>query len=334
MRSLPSLTGEYREKTAIVDLTVDELRRTLETHDGGTRLPFSQRVDPAMLTTLIRLARPRHWIKNVFVLLPVPFALAAGAHFAPVVFLLGLGGFCLINSAVYTLNDLFDAEADRQHPTKCRRPIAAGDVSARTAIMQGAVLSIAGLGFCLAPGESLTLMPLVLAYVVINVAYNLGAKHVALLDVFLLASGFVLRVLVGCALVSAYPSSWLLLCTSTLALFLGFAKRLADLAEGLDHNHRPSLRGYSISFLEHAMVICAGVAMVSYALYSIESKVLLPGREMASMPFVAFGILNYLRMADVEGAGGSPVDIAYHSLSTQICVVGWIVAVTWSMGLW
>ena len=120
------------------------------------------------------------------------------------------------------------------------------------------------------------------------------------LDVFLLSSGFVIRVLLGCALVSAPPSTWLLLCTTTLALFLGFAKRRADLKEGLDHHHRPSLRGYSMSFLDQAMAICAGVAILSYALYSIEAKVLLPGREMASMPFVAYGILNYLRMADVE----------------------------------
>ena len=172
------------------------------------------------------------------------------------------------------------------------------------------------------------------AYVAINVVYNLGAKHVPLLDVFLLSSGFVIRVLLGCALVSAAPSPWLLLCTSTLALFLGFTKRRADLTEELDLDHRPSLRGYSKAFLDQAVSICAGVAILSYALYSIEAKVLLPGREMASMPFVAYGILNYLRMVDVEDAGGSPVEIAYRSPTTQICAVAWLVAVTWSMGLW
>jgi 4-hydroxybenzoate polyprenyltransferase len=283
---------------------------------------------------LIRLARPTHWIKNAFVLLPVPFALAAGAHFEAIAFLLGLAGFCLVNSAVYTLNDLCDADADRLHPSKQSRPIAAGEVSARAAMAQIGALLLAGLSLCLAAGKPWA-TTISLVYVAVNVAYNLGAKHVALLDVFLLSSGFVIRVLLGCALVSAEPSPWLLLCTSTLALFLGFAKRRADLVEELDVNHRPSLRGYSHEFLDQAVGICAGVALLSYALYCIEVKgVLKDGREMASIPFVTYGILDYLRMVYVEGAGGSPVNVAYHSLTTQICAVGWIAAVTWSMGLW
>ncbi len=292
-----------------------------------------------MLTGLVRLARPQDWIKNVFVLLPVPFAVkamhaAARQNLAPVSFLLGLAGFCLVNSAIYTLNDLCDAKADRLHPTKRGRPIAAGEVSKRAAAVQIAVLLLAGLALCLA-AERPPAVAIVLSYIAINTAYNLGAKHVTLLDVFLLSSGFVIRVLLGCALVSVTASPWLLLCTATLALFLGFAKRRADLTEELDLNHRPSLRGYSKGFLDQAVGICAGVALVSYALYCIEVKnVLLPGREMASMPFVAYGILNYLRMVYVEGAGGSPVDVAYRSLSTQICAAGWIAAVTWSLGLW
>ncbi len=287
-----------------------------------------------MFTGLIRLARPRHWIKNIFVVLPVPFCYAAGVYLAPAKFLLGLAGFCLVNSAVYTLNDLSDARADRFHPEKRQRPLAAGQVSHRAAIVQIIVLLGIGLGLCGAAGNSRSVMVIVLAYVVINLAYNLGAKHVALLDVFLLSSGFVLRVLLGCALVTAPPSAWLLLCTSSLALFLGFAKRRADLKEGLDHQHRPSLRGYSLTFLDQAMTITAGIAALSYALYSIETRLMLPGREMASMPFVVYGILEYLRLADVEDAGGSPVDVVFHSYTMQICAVGWMATVTWGLGLW
>ena len=150
-----------------------------------------------------------------------------------------------------------------------------------------------------------------------------------------MASGFVIRVLLGCALVAAQPSTWLLLCTSSLALFLGFTKRRADLTEERDLNHRPSLRGYSKEFLDQVVGISGGVAILAYALYCIEVKeVLQAGRELASMPFVAYGILNYIRMAYVEGAGGSPVEIAYRSRTTQICAVGWLVAVTWSLGVW
>ncbi len=288
-----------------------------------------------MLTGLVRLARPQDWIKNVFVALPVPFALAAKAEdFDPVVFLLGLAGFCLINSAVYTLNDLGDAEADRLHPRKRHRPIVSGVVSRRAAIVQMVVLLCAGLGLCLVAGKPLATTYAII-YLLINIAYSLGVKNVALMDVFLLCSGFVIRVLIGCALVAAPPSPWLLLCTGTLAMFMGFTKRRADLTEELVPDHRPSLRGYNKAFLDQAVSICAGVAMLAYALYCIEEKwILLPGREMASMPFVAYGILNYLRMAQVDGIGGSPVYVAYHCFSMQICAVGWLAAVTWSLGLW
>lgn len=288
-----------------------------------------------MFTGLIRLARPKDWIKNVFVVLPVPFALAAKAeNLDPVVFLLGLAGFCLINSAVYTLNDLCDAEADRLHPRKRHRPIASGVVSRRAAIVQMVVLLCAGLGLCLVAGKPLA-TAYAIVYLLINIAYSLGIKNVALMDVFLLCSGFVIRVLIGCALVVALPSPWLLLCTGTLAMFIGFTKRRADLAEELASDHRPSLRGYNKAFLDQAVSICAGVAMLAYALYCIEEiGGQHAGREMISMPFVAYGILNYLRMAHVDGVGGSPVYVAYHSISMQICAVGWLAAVTWSLGLW
>jgi len=294
-----------------------------------------------MPTGLIRLARPTHWIKNVFVLIPVPFALAAAAkdplidvRFETVGFLVALIGFSLINSAVYTLNDLLDAKADRLHPKKRLRPIAAGVVSPRAAIVQIGILALLGLALCIATGKPAAVW-LVVAYSAINLAYSLGAKHVALLDVFLLSSGFVIRVLLGCVLVGAQPSAWLLLCTSSLALFLGFTKRRGDLRAGLDGNHRPSLRDYSKAFLDQAITICAGVALLAYALYSIDAEVFRPGREMVSMPLVAYGIFNYLRLADMADNGGSsPVHIAYHSRSSQICAIAWIVAVTWSLGIW
>ncbi|MBN1395309.1 MAG: UbiA prenyltransferase family protein [Pirellulales bacterium] len=282
----------------------------------------------------IRLARPQDWIKNAFVVLPVPFALAAGAKLEPLVFLLGLAGFCLINSAIYTFNDLRDAAADRLHPRKRRRPIAAGLVAPRAAMIQMIVLLCAGLGFLLVVGRPLVTI-YAICYSLINIAYCIGAKHVPLMDVFLLCSGFVIRVLIGCALVDASPSPWLLLCTGTLAMFIGFVKRRADLSGETVAEHRPSLKGYDKAFLDQAVSICASVAMLAYALYCIEViGALHRGREMASMPFVAYGILNYLRMTHINGTGGSPVAVAYRSLSMQICGVCWLASVTWSLGLW
>jgi len=289
-----------------------------------------------MLRNLIRLARPLDWIKNVFVVLPLPFAVAAGtaAAFSLSSFLLGFFGFCLISSAVYVFNDLCDAAADRLHPKKRFRPLASGAVSPTVAMVLSLILLILGLGLCAVADRSYTIT-IAAIYVLTNLAYSVGAKKVPLLDVFILASGFVLRVWFGCALLSVFPSSWLLLCTATLALFLGFIKRRADLIEELDFNHRPSLRGYSKSFLDQAVGICAGVAILAYALYCVEVRgVLKPGREMASLPFVAYGIFDYLRLAYVKGYGDSPVEIAYKSLSLQVCGLGWIAAVSWSLGLW
>jgi 4-hydroxybenzoate polyprenyltransferase len=308
--------------------------------DGTTeKLAIAPVADDSLLFGVLRLARPKDWIKNVFILIPLPFAWVitrespGSFHFDPWVFLGGFLGFCLINSAIYTFNDLFDAESDRLHPRKCNRPIAAGIVPASVATGQIAVLAVLGMLLVAATGKAMA-VEVSIAYIFLNAVYTLGVKHVALLDVFLLSSGFTIRVLLGVALVDSTPSTWLLLCTSALALFLGFTKRRADLVAGVDHEHRPSLKGYTLSFLNHAMQICAGVALLSYALYSIKAKVFIHGREMASLPFVAYGILNYLRLAETENAGDSPVEVAYTSHSSQICAVCWLIAVLWSLGIW
>jgi 4-hydroxybenzoate polyprenyltransferase len=308
--------------------------------DGTTNnLAIAGVADRSLPLGMLRLMRPKDWIKNVFVFIPLPFAWVAARNGTAAFdwdwtrFAVGVAGFCLLNSTIYILNDWFDAKADRLHPRKCKRPIAAGIVATPIALVQMAVLAILGTALVAATGKTAAIAVAV-AYVLINVIYSSGAKHVALLDVFLLSSGFALRVLLGVALVGSAPSSWLLLCTSALALFLGFTKRRGDLVAGLDHKHRPSLRGYTVSFLNHAMLICAGVALLAYALYSIEAKVFAAGREMASLPFVAYGILNYLRLAETENAGDSPVEMAYRSRSSQICAVGWLAAVLWSLGIW
>jgi 4-hydroxybenzoate polyprenyltransferase len=281
---------------------------------------------------LIRLARPWHWIKNSFVVAPVPFALAVGAELDLPVFVLGLLGFCLINSAAYAFNDVRDAEADRHNPAKRSRPVASGAVSPGLALALAALLALAGLSLCWSTGKPAAIV-LSLIYLIANLSYSLGAKNVPVLDVFLLASGYLIRVILGCALVEAAPSNWLLLCSSMLALFLAFGKRRADLAAGLTSEHRASLAGYSLTFLDSALGITAGIAMFAYALYSQESPAFVEGRELVGLPFVAFGILDYLRVAMGEGAGGSPVEMAYRSRPLQLCVLGWVIATAWSLGI-
>lgn len=286
----------------------------------------------SLLAQLVRLARPHHWIKNGFIALPVPFAVAAGSHLDPGVFAAGLLGFCLLASAVYVFNDLRDAEADRLNPRKRARPLASGAVPTSAALAELAFLAVAG-GTLLASTGLPLVWGLAAVYAGVNVAYSLGAKHVPLLDVFILGAGFLLRVLLGCALVRAVPSNWLLLCSSALALFLAFAKRRGDLTDGMGPDHRPSLAGYSIAYLDAAMGICAGIALLTYALYCVDSRVFVRGRELASVVFVAFFILDYLRRAYTRNAGASPVEMVLRSRTLQLCGVGWTLAIAWSLGL-
>jgi 4-hydroxybenzoate polyprenyltransferase len=280
---------------------------------------------------LVELARLKHWLKSVFILIPAPFAIAAGAELRPLAFAVGLLGFSLLASAVYALNDILDAPADRCHPLKRERPVASGRVSPAAAGLLSAGLTIAGLGL-LAPTGTLGPYWIGGAFLALNLAYSLGIKRVPLLDVFALASGYLLRVVLGCVLLGVAPSNWLLLCSSTLALLLALGKRRADLMADLDPEHRPSLAGYDQTFLEQAIGIAAGVALVSYALYCLDAEVLLPGREFASLPFVAFGILEYLRRVHTRGEGGSPVDLLLSSPAMAVSGAGWLVAVLWSMG--
>lgn len=283
-----------------------------------------------MLADLVRLARPKHWIKNVFVFLPVPFALAAGARLDAIPFLLGLASFCLASSAVYAFNDAQDAERDRAHEEKRLRPIAAGRITRGTAYVFASVVGLVALGAAIASGRPAA-VTLVALYVAINLFYSLGAKHLPLLDVFLLSSLYMLRVILGCELLDVRASNWLLVCSSALALFLSLAKRRAEFVAGLDTNHRPALQGYNQAFLDQAMGISASVTVVAYAMYTMEAPVLVSGRQFVALPFVVFGVLDYLRMAHVNQTGGSPVDALLRSPALLFAGAGWVAATLWSL---
>ena len=275
---------------------------------------------------LVRVVRPRDWLKNVFVLLPLPFAVAGGSTLEPLTVGFGLAAMSLASSAAYVFNDWRDAERDRRHPDKQQRPIAAGRVSSGAAAVLGFGLALAGttIAFAAVPPPAGLV---ILAYLGLQLVYSQYGKHVPLLDVFLLSSGFVLRVMLGCVLAGVNPSSWLLLCSSSLALFLALAKRRADLRQGLDEQHRPSLRGYSQAFLDQGLTVSAGLTITAYALYCLDAAILAPGFEFASLPFVVFGVLEYLRIVQTRDAGGSPLDLLVSSLALLGCGAGWAIAV-------
>jgi len=286
----------------------------------------------SQVSDFIALSRPRDWVKNIFVFMPLPFALAAGAEIEPGSFLLGLLGFSLASSAVYSFNDAQDALRDRAHPEKRTRPVASGRVSPRAARTWSDLLLLASAALTLLAHRPAALV-ITATYVVLNLGYCLGAKHVPLLDVFLLASYYVLRVVLGCALLGVVPSNWLLLCTTMLALFLALAKRRADIVAGLDAEHRPVLDGYNRAFLDQSMGIAAGTTLIAYSLYCLDAEVLIPGREFASLPFVIFGVFEYLRLAHVHDEGGSPVDLLFRAPAILVCGVGWLVSIYWSVQL-
>ena len=287
---------------------------------------------PSPARDLLRLARPRDWLKGVFVLMPLPFALASGAPLALGALALGIAAMSLTSSAVYALNDVMDADRDRANPRKRGRPVASGRISARLALASALVWLCGGVLLALASGQPRAVVILAL-YVGQNLVYSFGAKHVPLVDVFLLSTGFVLRMVLGCFLLGVAPSNWLLLCSSALALLLALGKRRGELGHTLGAEQRPALAGYNLVFLDQAMGIVGGLTVFGYALYCIETPLLVKGREFASLPFVVFGVLEYLRLAQVRGEGESPVEVLLRSPALIVAGIGWVLASLWSVGL-
>lgn len=287
-----------------------------------------------LLSAWVALIRPHHWVKNVFVVLPIPFAIAAGSEFDVVRVIAGFFGFCLLASAVYALNDTWDAEKDRRHPTKRNRPVAAGTLSVRAAVLTGLVLIAAGVALSFLAGGTPAMRQLLVAlavgYLLIQVVYTTVGRSFAGVDVLLLSSGFVVRVGFGCALVQARPSGWLLLCTTAIALFLALTKRRADLVAGVDPKHRPSLAGYSTRGVDIALVVTAVVAVLAYGFYCHASPVFRPGWEYASLPFVVIGFLNDGRVIR-RASGESPVERLYRHPSHAINLLLWGVGIVLSL---
>jgi 4-hydroxybenzoate polyprenyltransferase len=278
-----------------------------------------------MLAALIRLARPKQWVKNAFVAAPLfftPAALTAPNLWAVI---LAIAAFSLGASAIYVVNDYCDREADRLHPKKRLRPIAAGQVPPSAALIYAAILAAAALAI------AATLPPKFLGvlvfYLVLSLAYSLKLKHVSLLDVLVVAMGFVLRVEAGSAAIAVPATVWILVCTGLLALFLALAKRRDDLTADLGTDHRKSLDGYTLGFVDTALAVILGALLVSYLIYTTDETVMAKyctERLYMTAPFVVAGVLRYLQIALVEKGSGSPTDIALSDRFIVVCVLGWI----------
>ena len=264
-----------------------------------------------MFKSLLKTIRPRQWPKNLFIFAALIFDRQL-LTVAPL--LRTLAGFvllCLASGLVYIINDLVDLPRDRQHPTKRLRPLASGRLTVRAARIVAAILAALTLAASLALNLSFGLI--VAVYVVSNLLYSFWLKHVPIIDVFVVASGFLLRVAAGVALLTVERfSPWLYVCTTLLALYIGFGKRRAELvllADGANA-HRRVLDGYTIPLLDQLIVIVSATTIVAYSLYTFSAPNL-PSNHlmMLTIPFVLYGIFRYLYLVQVENAGGAPEDL-------------------------
>jgi 4-hydroxybenzoate polyprenyltransferase len=285
---------------------------------------------------LLRLLRPRQWIKNGFVFIGLLFGdVSHKAGLADDV-LLAAAGFCLLSSCVYVLNDMFDRKADQAHPWKRSRPLASGAVGMGPAFALALVCAIAGLA--LGAAASAGVAGILIAYLLLNLAYSAGLKHVVILDVFIIAAGFMLRIFAGTWGVGIAPSQWLLLCGLLLTIFLGFAKRRAELmvSEGdgsKGASQRPVLDDYSPALLDSMMAISAAGVIVSYSLYTVSADTVAlhhTDKLIYTLPFVLYGIFRYIFLLHHSG-GEDPASTLLtdaHMLFTGaawLCVTLWLI---------
>jgi 4-hydroxybenzoate polyprenyltransferase len=282
-----------------------------------------------MLSALIKTMRIRQWTKNGFIFFGLIFdkqLFMVGPFLRTVA---GFFLFCLISSAVYLFNDIADVEADRNHPEKKYRPIASGKLPVRVALAMGLVLAgiSLSLGYLLSPVFALIMT----LYLFINVLYSRWLKHVSILDVLIISSGFVLRVAAGVALITVERfSPWLYMITILFSLYIGLGKRRAEmnlLAHGASA-HRKVFEGYTIPLLDQYITIVSGMTIVAYSLYTFSAPNLPENHAMMlTIPFVVYGIFRYLQLIQIGDAAGSPDEVALKDRPLQLTVLLWGLAV-------
>jgi len=285
--------------------------------------------NPMILFKLIRLQQS---IKNLFIFMPLFFAGLiidmSLLHFA----LLAFVSFTCVASAVYIFNDFQDIKEDQLHPKKKHRPLAAGEVSVKLAlfIMLGLLFIGLGLMFYL----SLLALQILLAYVAMNIAYSLFLKKMAIIDVCIIAIGFVLRLFIGSVVTNVPLSMWIVVMTFFLALFIALAKRRDDVIifEETGQQMRSAIKGYNLKFLDASLVIIAAVTIVAYLLYTVSPEIterLHTHYLYISTLFVIMGLMRYLQITFVEKNSGSPIQLVFSDGFLQSVIVMWLLYFSW-----
>jgi len=278
------------------------------------------------LKSVVKLIRPHHYIKNLFIFLPLFFV---GQITNPQLFtnaLIAFIAFSMSASAVYILNDFLDIEVDRLHPEKKHRPLASGLISKKEAFLLIAVFSVAGIS--LIATQSLQALIVLLTYITLNIGYCFFLKHIAIIDITIIAIGFVLRLFVGSFATEIPLSKWIVLMTFLLALFLALAKRRDDVLHFMNTGKkmRKVIDGYNLQFIDGAMMILSSVVIVSYILYTtsleVTQRIQSEFMYLTSL-FVILGILRYLQISFVENNSGSPIKIMIKDKFIIITILAW-----------
>jgi decaprenyl-phosphate phosphoribosyltransferase len=284
-----------------------------------------------MLKNYIALMRPWQYFKNLFIFAPLFFGLKITDIRLLSAAFLAFVSFSLIASAVYVFNDYHDVEEDRLHPAKKYRPLASGSVSKKSAILLMLALLAAGMGGACLLGRQMLFI--VSVYLVLNISYTLKLKHLAIIDVFIIAIGFVLRLFIGSAVTNIQLSMWIILMTFLLALFLALAKRRDDVLVFLSGGDRVRkvIDGYNLDLVNLSMTIIASVTIVSYIMYTVSPEVIKKAHTdklYLSVVFVLLGIMRYLQIAFVKKKSGSPTDILLRDRFIQLTILGWVVTLS------
>lgn len=283
-----------------------------------------------MFKYIIKEMRLRQWTKNVFVFAALVFDRQLTNTTSLLRTLAAFAIFCLLSSSVYIINDLMDVESDRHHPVKKNRPIAAGKLPVPVAIIVAILLVI--ISFSSAFLLSLELGIIVAVYFLVNLAYSMWLKHIPLIDVMIIAFGFVLRVVAGVSVIQVERfSPWLYIVMSLLALYIGFGKRRAEmtvLTNESNSSHRKVLDGYSLSLIDQLLTIVSSCTLIAYSFYTFSAPNLPDNYAMMlTIPFVLYGIFRYLFLIQIKNKGGEPEELLLKDRPLQVTIVLWALAV-------
>ena len=274
--------------------------------------------------------RPTQWIKNLFIFAALLFAQKFFDWPLLLKTVIAFVKFCILSGSLYLLNDIFDQTEDKHHPKKFKRPIASGEINRGLALSLFVVLSLIALvlGFFL----NLNFFIAAVVYFVLQIVYSIRLKHVVILDVFIVAAGFVIRVVAGGLVIDVPISSWLLICTLLLSLFLAMSKRRHEivLLENIASEHRPILKEYSLYLLDQMIAVVTASTLIAYCLYTISGETVEKfgtTNLVFTAPFVLYGIFRYLYLVHQKGKGGSPEFLILKDKPLLIDIVLWVGAV-------